>query len=262
MKVISIANQKGGTGKTTTTVNLGAGLALKGFKVLAVDLDIQCNTTHTLFRTLSSDEEGVCEVLLDKKKIDGIIRQTKTENLYLAPAGESLVDADINLASKVGREQALKKSLNISEVSTFDFVLIDTAPYLGLLTLNALVASDYVLIPVSCEYLPMLGLKWLISAINRVKDNLNSKLEILGFLLTMYDRRERITTDVEDILREQFGDGVFNTVIRINTKFKAAPSEQKTIFQYENRKDGRGTSDYERLTSEVLSRLGVNARLI
>jgi len=256
-RTIAIANQKGGVGKTTTAVNLGAGLANRGFCSLVVDLDIQCNTTHILYRELSEDEEGMCEVILDEKKLDSILTPTATPNLWVAPSGESLVHADLNLAAMMGRDSILRHCMNSERMNEFDFVLIDTSPYLGLLTINALVAADYVLIPVSCEFLPLLGIKWLLRTIRQVKEKLHPRVETLGYLLTMYDRREGITKDVEDILRDQFGDDVFSTKIRVNTKHKAAPSEHKTIFEYEASDLGRGTNDYNRLTDEFLERLRI-----
>ena len=256
-RTIAIANQKGGVGKTTTSVNLGAGLAMRGYKTLVIDLDIQCNTTHVLFRELREDEEGMCEVILDEKPLDGMIQPTTTPNLYVAPAGESLAHADLNLAAMMGRDSILKACLNSELVNSFDYVVIDTSPYLGLLTVNALVAADYVVIPVSCEFLPLLGIKWLLRTINQVRAKLHPRLEILGYLLTMYDRREGITKDVEDILRDQFGDLVFPGRIRVNTKHKAAPSEHKTIFEYEGPSGGRGTQDYSRFADEFLERIRV-----
>ena len=256
-RTIAIANQKGGVGKTTTSVNLGAGLALRGFKTLVIDLDIQCNTTHILYRELREDEEGMCEVILDEKPLDGMIQPTSTPNLYVAPAGESLAHADLNLAAMMGRDSILKACLNSELVNGFDYVIIDTSPYLGLLTVNALVASDYVVVPVSCEFLPLLGIKWLLRTISQVKTKLHPGLSLLGYLLTMYDRREGITKDVEDILRDQFGDSVFSGRIRVNTKHKAAPSEHKTIFEYEGAAGGRGTQDYSRFTDEFLERIRV-----
>jgi chromosome partitioning protein len=254
-RTIAVANQKGGVGKTTTSVNLGASLASRGFKTLVLDLDIQCNTTHVLYRELREEEEGICEVILDEKPLDGIIQPTTTPNLYIAPAGESLAHADLNLAAMMGRDSILRACLNSETVNAFDYVIIDTSPYLGLLTVNALVASDYIVIPVSCEFLPLLGIKWLLRTIKQVKTKLHPGLEILGYVLTMYDRREGITRDVEDILRDQFGELVFDTRIRVNTKHKAAPSEHKTIFEYEGQSGGRGSQDYTNFTNEVLARL-------
>jgi chromosome partitioning protein len=254
-RTIAIANQKGGVGKTTTAVNLGAGLARRGCRTLVIDLDIQCNTTHILHRELQEDEEGMCEMILEEQKLDRVIRPTSIENLFVAPAGESLVHADLNLAGMMGRDSILRECMRSDMLSCFEYILIDTSPYLGLLTINALVAADFVLIPVSCEFLPLLGIKWLLRTIQQVKRKLHPDLTVLGYLLTMYDRREAITKDVEEILREQFGEQVMETRIRVNTKHKAAPAEQKTIYEYEASSSGRGSQDYTSLTDEFLQRI-------
>jgi len=255
MYVIAIANQKGGVGKTTTAVNLGAGLAQLGNKVLVVDLDAQGNATFVLHRRLDEDEIGVCEVLLGELPITDSVVETSVENLFLAPAGESLANADLNLANMIGREMVLKSSLAKAKEEDFDYVLIDNPPYLGLLTINSLVAADYVIVPVSCEYLPLLGLKFLSKTIGKVKAKLHKDLKVMGYLLTMYDRREKITFTVEDTLREKFQELVFPNPIRINTKQKGAPSRSQTIFQYEHSESGKGTQDFMALTEEVVSRI-------
>ncbi|NLH49314.1 MAG: ParA family protein [Myxococcales bacterium] len=255
MKTIAIANQKGGVGKTTVAVNLGAGLARNGRKVLVVDLDSQANATQILHRRLEENETGICEVLLDEGELSAIIVPTKQENLFLVPAGESLANADLNLASQMGRERYLRNILAPLEKIGYDYVLIDNGPYLGLLTVNALVAADYVLVPISCEYLPLLGLKFLLETIGKVQQKLHQELSILGYLITMYDRREAITFQVEQTLREKFGDQVFQARIRINTRQKSAPSRSQTIYEYEASRNGKGTTDFELLTSEVLARI-------
>jgi chromosome partitioning protein len=253
--VISIANQKGGVGKTITVVNLGAGLALRGYRVLVMDFDIQANTTQILYRSLDEGEANMAEVLLEETSLDDLIRETNTPNLWLAPSGETMVRVDLALAGVLGREESLKRSLEDSQkIREMDFVIIDTSPYLGLLTVNALVASHRVLIPVSCEYLPMLGLKLFLSTIQTIQKRLNHQLEILGYLLSMYDRRERITFEVEQTLRNHFGELVFKHPIRVNTHHKASPAHKQTIFQYESA-SGRGIEDFNNLTSEVLERL-------
>jgi chromosome partitioning protein len=255
--VISIANQKGGVGKTTTAVNVGAGLAIRGYKVLVLDLDIQANATHILHRPLQEDEPNLAEALLEDVTLDELILETSTPGLHIACSGETMVRVDLALSGMLGREETLKRVLQESEKATsMDFIIIDTSPYLGLLTVNALVATDYVVIPVSCEYLPMLGLKLFLSTIRTVQKRLNGNLEVLGYLLTMYDRRENITFDVERIMRKQFGELVFPRPIRINTRHKASPAHRQTIFQYEG-KSGKGIEDYTRLTTQILKRIGI-----
>lgn len=255
MKTIAIANQKGGVGKTTVAVNLGAGLARRGLKVLLIDLDSQGNATHVLHRELEENEPGICEVLLNEGDLRSIIVTTKHEGLFLAPAGESLANADLNLASLMGRELFLRNALHALPSDAYDYILVDNGPYLGLLTINAMVAADYLLVPVSCEFLPLLGLKYLLETIDKVQKKLHPSLKILGYLITMYDRRESITFRVEKTLLDRFGTDVFAARIRVNTKHKGAPSRGQTIYEYEASADGRGTVDFESLTTEVIARI-------
>ncbi len=253
--IFSIVNQKGGVLKTTITANLGAGLALRGYKVLVCDLDSQCNLTQSLIGEIG-EEKNICEILLSESKVDGIIRDTSIDNLKIVPAGESLAGAELTITNMMSRESIVENCLDSDKVNDFDFVLIDNSPSIGLLPLNSLVASNYALIPISCEYLPLIGLKYILSTIDKVKSNrkLNPNLSIFGYILTLYDKRESITLQVEDILRERFQSLVFKSVVRINTKAKSAPSRQQTIFQYENLK-GRGTEDYKKITMEFIEKL-------
>jgi chromosome partitioning protein len=253
--ILTIANQKGGVGKTTTAVNLCAGLARRGFKTLLVDLDIQGSATASLLGPLPAEATSIAEVLVEEQPIDRCIVETKTEGFLLAPAGEALATVDIHLATTMGRERVLQRCLDTDRVRSTDVVVIDTAPYLGLLTVNALVAAHHLLIPVSCEYLPIVGLKLFNDTLEQIRRRLGGPCKVLGYLLTMLDRRERITGEVEELLRTRFGELVFETSIRINTHHKASPSHRQTIFQYEGR-TGRGRQDYEQLTDEVLRRLG------
>jgi chromosome partitioning protein len=258
MSILCIANQKGGVGKTTTAVNLAAGLARRGHKVLLVDLDIQGSATATLGIRLKEGDSSVAECLVHERQIEHVVRETSTDNLYLAPAGETLAAVDIHLATAMAREHVLERCL--STVShKVDHIIIDTAPYLGLLTTNALVAAEHIVVPVSCEYLPILGLKLFGETLTRMRGRLGAPCNILGYVLTMYDRREKITAEIESILRRNFGDAVFATPIRTNTRHKAAPSHKKTIFEFEP-KSGKGRSDYERLVDGVLTRLDDYAR--
>ena len=253
-KIISILNQKGGVGKTTTSLNLGAGLAMSGLKVLLIDLDVQCNLTHMSIGDLGEGDRSICEAMLEEKGLDNVIRETSTKGLYIAPAGESLIALEINLANMIGRENVLSHSLKLTKgLRQFDVVIIDNPPFVSLTTLNSLVASDFYLVPLSCEYLPMLGLKWLNRTVEKVK-KLNPRLAPIGVALTMYDQRQAITKSVEELVREELGDLVFETRIRISTKHKTAPTVQKTIFQYDPK--GKGSVDYMGLTNEVIRRLG------
>ncbi len=254
--ILVVANQKGGVGKTTTAVNLAAGLARRGLRTLLVDLDIQGSASATLGATPADDATDVAKVLLDEGTLDAAVVETRLPNLWLAPAGERMAVVDLHLATAYGRERVFERSLRGPLTQSMDVLVVDTAPYLGLLTVNALVAAQRVLIPVSCEYLPMLGLKLLGETLTKLRDRAGAKAEVLGYLLTIVDRRERITTEVEDLLRARFGAQVFETVIRANTQHKAAPSHKKTIFEHEP-EGGRGREDYEALTREVCARLGL-----
>jgi chromosome partitioning protein len=253
--VITIANQKGGVGKTTTAINLGAGLALRGYRTLLIDLDIQGSATISLLGKLSSGTDSIAEVMLAEQPLDNCIVETDTPKLFLAPAGEALAAMDIHLATTMGRERVLQRCMDSATVREMDVILIDTAPYLGLLTVNALVAADRLLVPVSCEYLPIVGLKLFNDTLEQIRRRLGAPCEVLGYLLTQIDRRERITNEIEGLLKRRFNDLVFSSAIRINTHHKASPSHRKTIYQYEG-KGGKGRQDYETLTDEVIVRLG------
>jgi chromosome partitioning protein len=244
-------------GKTTTAINLAAGLARRGKKVLLLDLDIQGSATATLGVKLKEGEPSVAECLVHERQIEHVVRETGTENLFLAPAGETLAMVDIHLAAAMARESVLDRCLS-TVTEKVDHVVVDTAPYLGLLTMNALVAADHLIVPVSCEYLPILGLKLFTETLERIRTRLGVPCDVLGYLLTMYDRREKITAEIESLLQKRFGDKMFPDPIRVNTRHKASPSHKKTIFEFES-KSGKGRADYEKLVDEVLERLVTRA---
>lgn len=252
--IISVINHKGGVGKTTTTVNISAGLAKLGKKVLTIDLDTQMNLTHSLIGDLEENEQNVTEAILDKVSLKSIIRPTSVKGLHIAPSGESMIDLDLELHSaKLRRELKLKDALKQDVISEYDFILIDNPPHISFTTVNSLIASDYYIVPVSAEYLPLVGIKHLIKTIDQIKPS-NPSIYNLGYVLTMVDRRESISSDVENILRDAFQDEVFSSVVRINTKMKACPQKRQTIFEVENAK-GKGHTDYMNVTKELLKRL-------
>jgi chromosome partitioning protein len=252
--IISVINHKGGVGKTTTTVNISAGLAKLGKRVLTIDLDTQMNLTHSLIGDLDENEMNVTEAILDKVTLKSIIRHTAVKNLHIAPSGESMIDLDLELhAAKLRRELKFKDALKPEVISEYDFIVIDNPPHISFTTVNSLIASDYYLVPVSAEYLPLVGIRHLIKTIDQIKPS-NPSIANLGYVLTMVNRRESISSDVEGILRDTFQSDVFTNVIRVNTKMKACPQKRQTIFEAENAK-GKGHSDYLNVTKELLQRL-------
>ncbi len=254
--VLSVINAKGGVGKTTTTLNIGAGLARAGYRVLLIDIDLQQNLTQSLVGDLAEGEANIAEVLLGTAALDDLVRPTTTPGLFLVPAGETLVGLDITLAGAMAREQILRNCLQeAARIREFDVVLIDNPPNISLATVNSVVASSHYLVPVSCEMLPLYGIRLLFENIEKIKRILNPDLALLGVVLTLYDRREGITERVEETLRRQLGDAVFDTVIRVNTKYKSTALSRQTIFEYEQNGRGKGSTDYHRLTDEVLVRL-------
>jgi chromosome partitioning protein len=256
MIVVSVANQKGGVGKTTTAVNLAAGLAIAGVRTVLVDLDIAGSASATFrYEVPPNHPRNAFVMIAEERPLADCTVPTQIPGLSLVPAGDALAGIDARIANAFGRERILSRCIAASRDLDAEVLVVDTAPYLGLLTVNALVATDYVVVPVSCEFLPMLGLRLLHQALDDVRRRLGARAQVLGYLLTMYDRREGITTDVERILRRTFGDLVFPMPARVDTKHKASPSHRMTIFEYE-REDGRGRSDYAALVQEVLRRLG------
>lgn len=253
-KIISIANQKGGVGKTTTAINLSSLLAAAEKKTLLVDIDPQANSSSGL--SVTNQQISVYDVLTGTKNINDVIINTFMPFLDLLPSNINLVGAEIELVDVEGREAKLKNALK--EINTeYDFILIDCPPSLGLLTLNALTASDSVLIPVQCEYFALEGLGQLLNTINIVKKHFNPSLSIEGVLLTMFDTRLRLSHQVAEEVRKYFGDKVYNTVIHRNVRISEAPSYGKPIILYDA--ISSGAKNYMSLAAELLERNSITA---
>lgn len=247
-KIISIANQKGGVGKTTTSVSLSAILAKKGKKILMIDMDPQGNGTSGLGID-KNVKFSVYDVIIDDVEIENTIKKTEIENLDVCPSNINLAGAEVELVDMEEREQRLKSKLDkIKE--KYDYIIIDCPPSLGLVTLNAFTASDSVLIPVQCEYYALEGLGQLINTINLVKKHLNKSLHIEGALLTMYDARTNLSNQVVKEVKRYFEDKVYKVVIPRNVKLSEAPSYGMPITLYDKR--SKGAKCYEKLAKEFL----------
>lgn len=252
VNVISVANQKGGVGKTTTTINLAASIADRGYRVLIVDIDPQGNATSGLGIEKSEIDQDIYNVLIDEIPIQDTIHHTSMAKLDMVPATINLSGAETELISMMARETRLKSALDaISD--QYDFIFIDCPPSLGLLTLNALTAATDVLIPVQCEYYALEGLSLLMDTIFRVKKSLNPKLNIFGALLTMFDARTNLSIQVVDEVKKYFKNRVFSTIVPRNVRLSEAPSHGKPIILYDRR--SRGAEVYRDLAEEVLERV-------
>lgn len=245
---IAVLNQKGGVGKTTTVINLGAYLAKAGKTVLIIDLDPQGNATSGLGLDKHAISVSSYDILIDPNLVGKAIIETSTENLYIVPTNASLANAEIELVAKDKREFCLKQALSSL---TYDIVLIDCPPALGLLTINALVAADNLLIPVQAEYYALEGLSQLLSVMQRVKQGLNRELELLGVVVTMFDSRTSLSEQVHDELKKHFNTKLFKTVIPRNIKLAEAPSHGQPIAEHD--KWSKGARAYKALSKELLA---------
>lgn len=249
--VITIANQKGGVGKTTSAINIGVYLAKNNKKVLLVDLDPQSNLTSGLGLKKEDKYLSTYDVIIGGKRIEKVFIPTNISDLYLVPSNISLAGAEIELVSHLSRENKLKNALD-KVVDQYDFIIIDNPPSLGLLTLNALVASDEVFVPVQCEYYALEGISQLMKTIDMVKDTLNPKLSLSGVILTMYDQRTKISYSVAKEIQGFFQNKTFDTIIPRNVRLSEAPSFGQTIFEYDPL--STGAKAYDKLASEILLR--------
>ncbi|MCP3659427.1 MAG: ParA family protein [Bacteroidetes bacterium] len=246
-KIIAIANQKGGVGKTTTAVNLSASLAVLEHKTLLIDIDPQSNATSALGFT--DNYKGIYECIIDKDKIENCIINTKQKHLDILPSSLDLAGAEVELSTLDNKETILKSILKQFK-SKYEYIIIDCAPSLGNLTINALIAANSVLIPVQCEYLALEGLGKLLNTIKMIQQNLNQNLEIEGILMTMYDSRLRLSNQVLDEIKKHFNNLIFKTIIHRNVKLSEAPSFGKPALLYAV--DSTGTVNYLKLADEVI----------
>lgn len=251
--IISVLNQKGGVGKTTTTINAGAYLAKLGKKVLLIDADPQANTTSGLGIERSNLESTLCDVMISDRAISQTIVNTKFKNLDLIPSDPRLASVEVELASKISREMILNEALK--DISGYDIILVDCPPALGLLTINSLSASDFVLIPVQAEYYALEGLSQLLEVVQIVRKKLNPRLELIGVLMTMFDKRNSLSRQVYQEIEKYFGDKIFETIIPRNVRLAEAPSYGKPVSEHD--KWSKGARAYKSLAKELIDRLPV-----
>jgi chromosome partitioning protein len=249
-RTVSLANQKGGVGKTTTAINLGASLAACERRVLLVDLDPQANATSGVGLP-KNDEKSIYNVLMDEIPVSEIIRSTEIPTFFVAPSSVELVGAEVELGGAEEREFRLKNALRSLD-GQYDYILIDSPPSLGLLTINGLAAADSILVPMQCEYFAIEGVAQLLNTIERVRDSVNPSLEIEGIALTMYDERMNLARQVAEEVRNHFGEKVYKSVIPRNVRLGEAPSFGKPIILYDIR--SRGSEAYVALAKEFIRR--------
>jgi chromosome partitioning protein len=250
-KIITIANQKGGVGKTTTAINLAASFAVLEYRTLLVDADPQANATSGIGIDPKAIQQGIYECMINEAQASKVIIESDTPNLFLLPSSMDLVGAEIELVNHPNREKIMKKILDELR-NDYDFIIIDCSPSLGLITVNALTAADSVLIPVQCEYFALEGLGKLLNTIKIVRSRINADLEIEGILLTMYDQRLRLSNQMVNEIKPHFEDLVFNTIIHRNTKLGEAPTIGKPVISYDA--DSSGALNYLNLAREILQK--------
>lgn len=253
-KIIALANQKGGVGKTTSAINLAASLAVLEYKTLLVDAEPQSNATSGVGIDPSNVKAGLYECIIDSVHPKDVILKTDTPNLFLLPTNADLVGIELELVNLTNREFMMKKALDKIK-DNYDFIILDCCPSLGLTVINSLSAADSVIIPVQCEYFALEGMGKLLQTIKIVQTHLNTNLDIEGVLLTMYDGRLRLANQVVEEVKTHFQDMVFDTLIHRNTKLAEAPSFGKTIIMHDVA--GKGANSYLNLAREILQRNGL-----
>lgn len=248
-RVIAIANQKGGVGKTTTTVNLSACLAVRGKKVLTIDIDPQGNTTSGLGIDKSKVDSSIYDVIINDMPLQDTVLPTKIETLELSPSNIHLAGAEVELVSVISREMRLKTAIAAVR-SKYDYIIIDCPPSLGLLTINALSAADTILVPIQCEYYALEGLSQLMNTVRIVQRHLNPQLKVEGVVLTMFDARTNLSIQVVEEVKKYFGNQVYRTIIPRNVRLSEAPSFGLPIILYDEK--SKGAESYMELAEEVI----------
>lgn len=248
-KIIAVANQKGGVGKTTTAVNLSACLAVKGKKVLLIDIDPQGNATSGLGIDKNAVKTSIYDVIINDVDIEETLVPTKIKNLMVSPSNINLAGAEVELVTVISREMRLKTALE-EIVDKFDFIMIDCPPSLGLLTLNALTAANTILVPIQCEYYALEGLSQLMNTVKIVQKHLNRNLRVEGVVLTMFDARTNLSIQVVDEVKKYFGNKVYRTIIPRNVRLSEAPSYGLPIILYDEK--SKGAECYMELAEEVI----------
>lgn len=247
-RIISVANQKGGVGKTTTTVNTASAIAARGKKVLIVDIDPQGNSTLGLGLDKEQETENIYNLLIEDMPVRSVIKKTSIENLDIIPSNIQLTGAEVELVNEEERETRLKKALDQIK-KDYDYIFIDSPPSLGLLTLNSLVASDSVMIPMQCEFYALDGLSQLLDTISRIKESLNTALVIEGVVITMFDSRTSLSMQVVDVVKKKFKHKVYDTIIPRNVRISEAPSFGQPIDVYD--RNSKGAKAYDNLAAEI-----------
>lgn len=250
-KIIAIANQKGGVGKTTTAINLSTCVAERGKKVLLIDIDPQGNATSGVGIAKAPDDKTIYDVLVNDELMVNIIKPTAVKNLHICPSSINLAGAEVELVNLMSRETRLKRAIESME-QKYDYIFMDCPPSLGLITLNAFTAASSVLVPIQCEYYALEGLGQLVNTIKLVQKNLNDELEIEGVVMTMYDSRTKLSTQVSEEVKKYFGGKVFDTVIPRNIRLSEAPSHGLPITMYDPLSKGART--YKKLAKELITK--------